>query len=49
LNKNEKRLIEPMLQKYAHVLHDEEPNDFKSTNVVEHIIDRPDAYKTPRV
>ena len=38
LNKNEKRLIEPVLQKYAHVFHDEETNDFKSTDVVEHKI-----------
>ena len=38
LNKNEKRLIEPVLQKYAHVFHDEETNDFKSTDVIEHKI-----------
>jgi hypothetical protein len=38
LNKNEKRLIESVLQKYEHVSHDEETNDFKSTNVVEHKI-----------
>jgi hypothetical protein len=38
LNKNEKRLIEPVLQKYAHVFHDEETNDFKSRNVIEHKI-----------
>jgi len=35
---NEKRLIEPVLQKYAHVFHDEETNDFKSTDVIEHKI-----------
>ena len=38
LKKNEKRLIEPGLQKYAHVFHDEETNDFKSTDVIEHEI-----------
>jgi len=38
LNKNEKRLIEPVLQKYAHVFHDGETNDFKSTDVIEHKI-----------
>jgi hypothetical protein len=38
LDKNEKRLIERVLQKYAHVFHDEETNDFKSTNVVENNI-----------
>jgi len=38
LTKNERRLIEPVLQKYAHVFHDEETNDFRSTNVVEHQI-----------
>jgi len=38
LNKNEKRLIEPVLQKYALVFHDEETNDFKSTDVIEHKI-----------
>ena len=27
-----------MLQKYAHVFHDEETNDFKSTDVIEHQI-----------
>jgi hypothetical protein len=36
----EKRLIEPVLRKYAHVFHDEEStcNDFKATDVVEHQI-----------
>jgi len=38
LNKNEQRLIEPVLQKYAHVFHEEETNDFKSTDVIEHKI-----------
>jgi len=43
-----------VLQKYAHVFHDEETNDFKSTDVIEHQIllednkpiKRP-QYKTP--
>ena len=38
LNKNEKRLIESVLQMYAHAFHDEETNDFKSTDVIEHKI-----------
>ena len=38
LTKNEKRLIKPVLQKYAHVFHDEETNDSRSTDVVEHKI-----------
>ena len=43
-----------MLQKYAHVFHDEETNDFKSTDVIEHQILLEDnkpirrpQYKTP--
>jgi len=46
--------MEPMLQKYAYVFHDEETNDFKSTNVMEHQILLEDEkpirrpqYKTP--
>jgi hypothetical protein len=35
---SEKRLIEPVLRKYAHMFHDEDTNDFKSTNVIEHTI-----------
>ena len=38
LTKNERRLIEPVLQKYAHVFHDEETNDYKSRDVIEHKI-----------
>jgi hypothetical protein len=38
LGKNEKRLIQPVLQKYARVFHDVDTNDFKSKNVVEHKI-----------
>jgi hypothetical protein len=34
----EKRLIEHGLRKYVHVFHDEESNDFKATDVVEHQI-----------
>jgi len=47
-------LIEPILLKYAHVFHDEETNDFKGTNVIEHEIPIGDArpirrpqYRTP--
>jgi hypothetical protein len=35
LEKKEKRLTDLVLQKHAHVFHDEETNDFKSTNVAE--------------
>jgi len=31
-------VIEPVLMKYAHVFHDEETNDFKGTEVIEHKI-----------
>ena len=34
----DRQLIEPVLLEYAHVFHDEETNDFKGTNVVEHQI-----------
>jgi hypothetical protein len=34
----ERRVIEPVLLKYAHVFHDEETNDFKCTDVIEHPI-----------
>jgi len=34
----ERQLIEPALQKYAHLFHDEDTNDFKSTDVIEHKI-----------
>ena len=54
LTQDERRHIEPVLLKYAHVFHDEESNDFKGTNVVEHQILVGDAapirrppYKTP--
>jgi len=50
LNKNEKRLIEPVLQKYAHVFHDEETNDFKSTEVIEHkiVVTDPTSIRRPQ-
>jgi hypothetical protein len=38
LGKHEKCFIEPVLRNYTHVFHDEETNDFKSTNVVELVI-----------
>jgi len=31
-------VIEQVLIKYAHVFHDEESNDFKGTDVIEHQI-----------
>jgi hypothetical protein len=35
---DERRLIEPVLVKYAHVFHDEGANDFKGTDLTEHDI-----------
>ena len=50
----DKQQIEPVLRKYAHVFHDEDTNDFKGTNVIEHQILVGDAqpirrpqYRTP--
>jgi hypothetical protein len=36
-------VIEPVLIRYAHIFHDDENNDFKSTNLVEHKIITGDA------
>ena len=54
LSHAEKEIIEPVLIKYAGIFHDDEDNDFKSTNVVVHKIVTGDAtpirkapYKTP--
>ena len=38
LSEEEKQVIEPVLMKYAHVFHDEDSNDFKGTDVIEHQI-----------
>ena len=38
LTQDDRRHIEPVLLKYAHIFHDEESNDFKETKVVEHQI-----------
>ena len=50
----DRKIIEPVLIKYAGIFHDDEDNDFKSTNVVVHKIETGDAtpikmtpYKTP--
>jgi hypothetical protein len=41
LRPEERQKIEPVLQKFAHVFHDEETNEFKSTHVIKHqIFDR---------
>ena len=54
LSREEKQILEPVLLKYAHVFHDEETNDFKGTNIIEHEILVGDArpirrpqYRTP--
>jgi hypothetical protein len=54
LSRAEKEVIEPVLIKYAGIFHDDEDNDFRSTNVVVHKIETGDAtpikkvpYKTP--
>jgi hypothetical protein len=36
LSKEERELIEPILLEYSHVFHDEESNNFKGTDVIEH-------------
>jgi len=38
LSQDERQLIELILLKYAHVFHDEDTNDFKCTDVMEHQI-----------
>jgi hypothetical protein len=38
LSQAERRHIEPVLMKYAHVFHDENTNDFKGTQVIQHQI-----------
>jgi len=38
LHSKDREKIKPVLVKYAHVFHDEESNDFKATDVVEHEI-----------
>jgi hypothetical protein len=38
LSKGEREPIEPVVLEYAHVFHDEETNNFKGTNVIEHHI-----------
>jgi hypothetical protein len=54
LDPKKKGLIEPVLKNFAHVFHDEDNDDFKSTNAVEHKIIvteptpiRPPQYRTP--
>jgi len=44
------KIIEPVLIKYAGIFHDNDDNDFKSTNVVVHKIetgDEPSIRKAP--
>jgi len=38
LTNEDRQHIEPILEKYAHLFHDEEENDFKCTNEMEHQI-----------
>jgi hypothetical protein len=54
LSSAERKIIKPVLIKYAGTFHDNEDNDFKSTNVVVHKIETGGAtpikkapYKTP--
>jgi hypothetical protein len=50
LNNKEKGLIEPLLKRFAHVFHEEDTNDFKSTTVVEqNYCHGPNTYKAPTV
>ena len=43
LPQEERQLIEPVFLKYAHLFHDDETNDFKGTNIIEHEIPVGDA------
>jgi hypothetical protein len=43
LSPEDRDIIEPVLVRYAHIFHDDEDNDFKSTKVIEHSIDTGDA------
>jgi transposase InsO family protein len=43
LSHAERKCIEPVLVKYAHVFHDEQSNEFRSSNVVEHRIETGNA------
>jgi len=43
LPREERQLIEPVFLKYAHLFHDDETNDFKGTNIIEHEIPVGDA------
>ena len=54
MSQEERQILEPVLLKYAHVFHDEETNDFKGTDIIEHQIPVGDArpirmpqYRTP--
>jgi hypothetical protein len=54
LPSEDRKKIEPVLLKYAHVFHDEESNDFKATGLIEHEINLNDPtpvrrpqYRTP--
>ena len=54
LPRKERQLLEPVMWKYAHPFHDEETNDFRATDVVEHQIELEDTrpirrpqYRTP--
>jgi len=54
LPSKDRKKIKPVLLKYAHVFHDEESNDFNTTDVVEHEINlidptpvRRPQYRTP--
>ena len=50
LSRAKREIIEPVLVKYVGIFHDNEDNDFKSTNVAVHKIEAGDATpikKTP--
>ena len=54
MSTEQRKHIEPVLLKYAHVFHDEDTNVFEGTHVVEHEIHTGDAkpirrppYRTP--
>jgi len=50
LSEDDKRTLEPVLLRYAHVFHDEQTNDFKGTTVIEHqiIVDNARPIRKPQ-
>ena len=50
LSEEDRRTFEAVLLRYAHVFHDEQTNDFKGTNVIEHevVVDNARPIRKPQ-